>query len=124
MAACTPDISQEGPPPPEVVVLFDPGAVVPVVPSPNDLAIHPQKKKIVVPATEPHAAAQKEFNTDYLAGLDGFPFESTAEAMVSGNLRPDSVNANSVLVFDISNPAAPAPVPGLKPRFDPLRKTI
>src|SRR5262245_54519137 len=90
--ACTPDIGEDPPPPAAIIAQFDPGAAIPVVPTPNDLAKDPETGKIKVPSNESTPAAQKEFNDDYLAGLDGFPFESTAEVLVNGDLDPASVN--------------------------------
>src|SRR4051812_1012279 len=54
--------------------------------------------------------AQKEFNTDYLGTLSGFPYESTASVLFSGEIDPGSVTPQTVLVVDISSGAA-VPVP-------------
>src|SRR4051812_10620684 len=89
VGACTPDIAQDPPPPEAILAEFDPGAAVPVVPTPNDLAKDPKTGKIVVPEGATTPAAQKEFDHDYLAGLDGFPFESTAEVLLSGEVKPE-----------------------------------
>ena len=74
--ACAPDIARN-PPPAVIVVEFDPGATVPVVPTPNDLAKDPSTGLIVVPPTPGESAAQREFEVGYLETLDGFPFESS-----------------------------------------------
>lgn len=120
-AACTPDIGEDPPPPDAIVARFDPGAAVPVVPTPNDLAKDPGTGKIVVTSTDEMPAAQKEFNKDYLTGLDGFPFESTAEVLVTGELAPESVNADTVVVLDLT--AAGAPVK-TTPRYDNEKKAV
>lgn len=57
------------------------------------------------------SAAQQEFDTEYLGSLNGFPFETTAEALVTGDLEPSTVNATSVLVLDITS-GSPVPVTG------------
>ncbi|MCL2778616.1 MAG: hypothetical protein FWD73_11480 [Polyangiaceae bacterium] len=113
LAACSPDI--ESAPPSSVnaiVVQFDPGAAVPVVPQPNDLARDPTTGKIVVPASPTDTPAQVEFNRDYLGNLTGFPLESTAQVLVTGDLDPQSVNPQSVLAFDltdVTSEGAPTP---------------
>jgi hypothetical protein len=101
MAACAPDIAQN-PQPATVVVEFDPGAPVPVVPSPNDLALDPTTGKVRVPFSPTDTPAQTEFNQQYLDTLNGFPFESTASVAVSGPLQPATVNATSVIGLDIT----------------------
>jgi hypothetical protein len=108
LGACTPDITQDPAPPETIVVEFDPAAAVPVVPLPNDLAL--RTGLIVVPPSPTDSPAQKEFNEQYLGKLNGFPYESTASVTVSGDLAPESVNAKTVIAFDVTNPAAPAPV--------------
>jgi hypothetical protein len=107
-ASCTPDIPQD-PAPDVIVVEFEPGAAVPVVPRPNDLAKDPVTGKIVVPSSPADSPAQRQFNEEYLGSLEGFPFESTASVTVSGDLRADTVSPRSVLAFDVT--AVPAPVP-------------
>ncbi len=104
IGACAPDISQR-PAPNVVFIEFDPGAQVPVVPTPNDLARDPTTGLVVVPPTPNESAAQREFETTYLQTLAGFPFESTASALASDDLDPTSVTAQSVLAIDLG--AAP-----------------
>ncbi len=123
-ASCTPDIPQDAAPSTStdaIIVEFDPGAAVPVVPLPNDLGIDPVSKKVNAPSLPTDSEAQKQFNTEYLDTLGGFPFESTATALVSGELNPDSVTPASVLVFDITDPAKPTPV-GIAPTY--ANKTV
>ncbi|HMK72129.1 MAG TPA: hypothetical protein VK454_02255, partial [Myxococcaceae bacterium] len=108
LAACAPDIPQN-PKANLVVMEFDPAAVPPVVPSPNDLAIDPNTGLVTVPPSPNDTAAQIEFNRSYLNTLDGFPMESVASAPTSGDLNPATL-ATGVLVLDITNPAAPVPV--------------
>ena len=110
-AACAPDIAEDPAPTSDAItVQFDPGATVPVVPLPNDLAIDPVTKKVNAPTLPTDSAAQAQFTKEYLNTLDGFPFESTASALVSGELNPATVTAANVLVFDVTDPAKPAPV--------------
>ena len=94
---------------------------MPVVPLPNDLAL--RTGVIVVPPSPTDSPAQKEFNEQYLGKLNGFPYESTASVTVSGDLKPESVNAKTVLAFDVTNPAAPAPV-AITPTFADKKITI
>jgi hypothetical protein len=56
------------------------------------------------------SAAQQELNTKYLGTLTGFPFESQASVTFTGELDPASVNDKTVLAFDVTDPANPAPV--------------
>jgi hypothetical protein len=125
LAGCAPNIAQSPGPGPTIVVEFDPGAAVPVVPTPNDLAIDPTTHKIVVPASPTDTPAQTEFNTSYLGTLEGFPFESTASVLVSGAVSPSTVNGTSVIGLDITLAAAgqTAPVP-LTPAYDAATNTI
>src|SRR5688572_13811135 len=105
--ACAPEIAQDPPPAEAIFVKFDPGATTPVVPTPNDLAKDEKTGRIVAPSNESMPLAQREFNVDYLGNLDGFPFESTAEVLVSGSIVADSVNADTVIVLDLTDNAKP-----------------
>ncbi|AKU98878.1 Lipase-like protein [Labilithrix luteola] len=110
LAACTPDIDLSPPPNVGIVVEFDPGAKVPVVPQPNDLAKSPTTGKIVVPPSPTDTPAQTEFNTNYLGTLTGFPQESNGQALVTGDLAPATVNPQTVLGFDLTAGAAAVPL--------------
>jgi hypothetical protein len=116
LGACTPHVEQSPPPSPMVVAQFDPGAPVPIVPTPNDLAKNPATGKIVVPIAPTDSPAQREFDTDYLGSLGGFPFETPATATFSGDLDPKSVTSTSVIGLDLTTNApvvlAPVFVPG------------
>lgn len=118
LGACAPDIAQDTPAPAgdAVIVEFDPAAAVPVVPLPNDLALRGPGGTIAVPPSPTDSPAQKEFNEQYLGKLTGFPYESTASVTVSADLDPASVSPKTILAFDITNPAAPAPV-AIMPTF-------
>jgi hypothetical protein len=118
--ACTPDIAQDDRPPPAILARFDPGGLPPVVPAPNDLAKDPTTGKLVVPSNGV-PAAQREFNEDYLGGLDGFPFESTAEVLFTGNLDPASVTPDAVVVLDLNMDAAPVDV---SPKWDARKRAV
>ena len=125
LGACAPEIPQNAAPV-VVVVEFDPAAAIPIVPTPNNLAIDHATGRIVVPATPNESAAQREFETSYLETLTGFPFESTGQAIVSGDLDPATVNAQDVLVLDLgtpSAPAAPAPV-AIVPTYVAASRTV
>jgi hypothetical protein len=128
LGACAPDIQQDPAPSTDVVIVnFDPSHTDPatgqpdaIVPLPNDLAradaatgvIAPGAKIHVPPppSSRPYPDAQKEFDQQYLETLDGFPYESTASVTTSGDLKPDTVNARTILAFDVTNPAVPMPV--------------
>jgi hypothetical protein len=122
IGACAPDIAQNGAPPGAVTPLFDLNKLI--VPLPNDLAKDPTTGKIVVPPSPTDTAAQTEFNRDYLGQLDGFPFESSASVSFTGDLKVESVSAKTVLVLDVTNPAAPAPVDNINPIYVPPTKSI
>lgn len=122
LVACDPDIARDPAPSAAVVVEFDPGATVPVLPLPNDLAIDPVTGKISVPPNPGASAAQNEFNADYLSTLSGFPQESSATVSLSGDLDPSSVTASSVMTFDVTS-GLPAPVP-LTPSYGNRRITL
>jgi hypothetical protein len=80
----------------------------PRVPTPNDLGIDPTTKLVNAPVCPTYTDAQKEFTTDYLNTLNGFPTISTGNAaVVGGDLLPSSVNATNVQVIDL---VAGAPV--------------
>ena len=104
LGACAPDITSDPPPPETIVVNFDLSAVVKVVPLPNDLALADPAHlgTIFVPPSPTDSPAQKEFNEQYLGKLGGFPYESTASVTVSGDLKPETVNAKTILVFDVT----------------------
>jgi hypothetical protein len=105
LAACTPDVGQVTNPP-LVTIEFAPPTVVP---QPNNLAIDPSTGLVNVPSNVGDTPTQTAFNETYLDTLDGFPMESTASVTTSGDLNPSTL-ATGVLVLDITNPAAPAPV--------------
>lgn len=49
------------------------------------------------------SAAQQEFDSEYLGTLSGFPFETTAQALMTGDLDPATVTAGNVLVLDVTS---------------------
>jgi hypothetical protein len=124
LAACSPDIPQNAAPGNVIVAEFDPAAVVPQVPTPNDLAL--TTGKIVVPAAPGDSPAQTEFNTSYLGTLSGFPFESTATVSLSGALDPATVTASSVIAIDVTvsktDPQSASVT--VKPAYDATRNVI
>ena len=128
LGACAPDIQQDPAPSTDVVIVnFDPAHTDPatgepdaIVPLPNDLARADATTGVIVPgakihvppppSSRPYTDAQKEFDKNYLETLDGFPYESTASVTISGDLKPETVNAKTILVFDVTNKALPVPV--------------
>jgi dienelactone hydrolase len=89
------------PPSPEyVVAAFDPSAVPPVVPTPNDLAINPKTGLVEAPVDPSAPLAQQEFTRDYLNTLDGFPTTAVASTRVDG-LDPSTLGPKGVLLIDL-----------------------
>ncbi len=125
-AGCSPNIAQNAAPSATIVVEFDPSATPPVVPTPNDLAISPTSGNIVVPTSMSDSAVQTEFNQQYLGGLNGFPYESTASVLVTGALDPSTVSTTSIIAIDLTaaktTPAAASVA--LSPTYDATTGTI
>jgi len=121
LGACVPDIAQNPPPSAAVVAEFNPDPQNPSIPTPNDLAINPSTGLVSVPSPPGTPAAQKEFNTDYLGKLRGFPFESTASVTLSAPVDPQTVTPQNVYVVDLS---AASPVLGAQPVLDATGTTI
>ena len=92
-------------------VRFDPGATVPLVPAPNDLAIDPATGLLSIPVDPNGSSAQQAFTAQYLNTLKGFPFESTATVSFSGPVDPVSINPSTVLITDLGPVAGPAQSP-------------
>jgi len=90
----------EQPVPEYVVAAFDPSAVPPVVPTPNDLAINPRTGLVEAPVDPRAPAAQQEFTRDYLNTLDGFPATAVASTRVEG-LDPSTLGPQGVLFIDL-----------------------
>ena len=123
VGACAPDIKQNPPPSPTVTAQLDLAATPPVVPLPNDLAI--AGGKVAVPTSPGDSPAQTELNQDYLGSLNGFPFESTAQAFFSGPLDPATVVPQNIVVLDITPGTVPTQVTGLPaPVFDKASNAI
>ncbi|QRN98260.1 hypothetical protein JRI60_04095 [Archangium violaceum] len=91
-----------------VVAEFDPAAVPPIVPTPNDLAINPETGLVDAPVDPNASAAQQEFTRDYLNTLDGFPTTAVASTPIR-DLDPATVKATSVLFIDLK-PEAGMPI--------------
>jgi hypothetical protein len=112
-AGCAPDIPQN-PKPQVVVAQFDPLAVPPVLPLPNDLAKDPNTGLLAIPDNPGASPAQKEFNA-YLRTLDGFPTSTPVTATFSDAVDPKTAlatsvaNPGSVAVFDLSAMAVLGP---------------
>jgi hypothetical protein len=110
--ACEPEKQPEQPV--EVVVAaFDPSAVPPVVPTPNDLAINPRTGLVQAPVDPSAPAAQQEFTRDYLNTLDGFPTTAVASTPVA-DLDPSTLGPSTVLFLDLKPEAA---LPGVTPEL-------
>ncbi len=106
MGGCAPDVPQN-PVPATVVARYDPQAMPPDVPLPNDLAKDPATGLLAVPDGPMDIPAQLEFNA-YLRTLDGFPPATPIVAKFTGALRPESVTvgdqamAGSVVLIDLT----------------------
>jgi Bacterial virulence factor lipase N-terminal len=130
-AACAPDVPEDPGPPPSIVVAFDPSVMPSVAPTPNDLTPRDPAGKLQIPSALTDTPAQTEFNAEYLGSLTAFPFESTAQALVTGALDPSTVSGQSVVVIDMTElhalPASPgvtAIVGNLQPTFDPVANAL
>ncbi|MBN8470388.1 hypothetical protein JYJ95_28100 [Corallococcus exiguus] len=109
--ACTPEIAQEAPNLNVGLAEFDPSASPAVVPSPNDLAINQQTKKVQAPINPAASAAEQEFTRDYLNSLNGFPTSAIANTKVK-DLDPRTVTPKTVIFIDMyaGTPLATKPV--------------
>ncbi|AFE03441.1 putative lipoprotein [Corallococcus coralloides DSM 2259] len=109
--ACTPEIAQEAPNLNVGLAEFDPSASPAVVPSPNDLAINQQTKRVNAPINPAASAAEQEFTRDYLNSLNGFPTSAIANTKIK-DLDPSSVSPKTVIFIDLyqGTPLATKPV--------------
>ncbi|RKG85074.1 hypothetical protein D7W82_20655 [Corallococcus sp. CA049B] len=109
--ACTPEIAQEAPNLNVGLAEFDPSASPAVVPSPNDLAINQQTKKVNAPINPAASPAEQEFTRDYLNSLNGFPTSAIANTKIK-DLDPSSVSPKTVIFIDMyqGTPLATKPV--------------
>src|SRR4051794_2277395 len=106
---CEPPIVAGPTPAPTVVAAFDPRAMPPVVPTPNNLAFRGgDGVHLNVPDQPTDSPEQRAINA-FLRMLDGFPPNTPARAGFSGALAPASVRLpapgqtpGSVLVFDVN----------------------
>ncbi|MBS1150085.1 MAG: Lipase-like protein, partial [Myxococcaceae bacterium] len=107
---------------------FNPSAMPPKVPTPNDLAIDRTTGLVNAPVDPLSSAAQQEFTKDYLNTLNGFPVSATGTAeVISGDLDPASITDKTVFVV----PLVPAADGGLAElpepptvSYDPVTKTL
>jgi hypothetical protein len=100
LAACDPNIPQNTTST-VITARFDPSQDPPVVPTPNDLATGPDGL-LSIPVPPDATAADKDFYA-YLDTLDGYPVNATAQATFDGQLNPDSVTADAVRVYDVTD---------------------
>ncbi|WP_404366461.1 hypothetical protein ACIHQR_37325 [Corallococcus coralloides] len=109
--ACTPEIAQDAPNLNVGLAEFDPSASPAVVPSPNDLAINQQTKRVNAPINPAASPAEQEFTRDYLNSLNGFPTSAIANTKVK-DLDPRTVTAKTVIFIDLyqGTPLATKPV--------------
>ena len=121
-AACAPEIPRDEVPR-RVIALFDPAAVTPVVPLPNDLAFDPATGLLLIPDAASASLAQKEFNA-WLRTLDGFPISARPSLTFSGRLDAASVKPEAVQVLDITNEAAPIEVPNISVSYTPEKNQL
>ncbi|HSQ63599.1 MAG TPA: hypothetical protein VLM85_10315, partial [Polyangiaceae bacterium] len=120
VGACV-NVPQSPPPGPTIVAEFDPAASL--VPAPNDLAA--RTGLIVVPPIPGESPAQREFETSYLGTLAAFPFETQGQALLTGDLDPTTVNAQTVLAFDLGTTASPSQTPvAVTPAWDAAHRAI
>jgi len=89
-------------------LVYDPSAAPPRVPTPNDAAINATTGLVQIdPNTPGYSEAYKEFITDYLNTLDGFPASAAAAGQSNADLDPASVTTGSVVVVGIDGSPAP-----------------
>lgn len=131
--ACTPSVPQDPGPAPSIVVSFDPAGMLPVGPTPNDLTPRdPVSGKLQIPSAPGDTVTETEFNAVYLGSLTAFPFETTAQALVTGALDSSTVGSENVVVIDVTEldalPSSASPasaiVGNLLPIFDPVANAI
>ena len=84
-----------------IVARFDPSAVPPVLPTPNDLATNPATGLLAVPISATANGADRAFY-QWLNTLDGFPAAATATATFTGALNGTTVTATTIKVHDLS----------------------
>jgi dienelactone hydrolase len=99
LVACEPEKPEE-PAPDIVVAKFDPSAVPPVIPTPNDLAINPSTGRVEAPVDPSTPLAQQELTRDYLNTLDGFPTSSVASTAIP-ELDVATLSEHNVLLLDL-----------------------
>ncbi len=101
---------------------FNPAAVPPKVPTPNDLAIDRTTGLVNAPIDPNSSPAQQEFTRDYINTLNGFPVSATATAeIVGGDLDPASITSDTVFVVPLTGGDL-AGDPTLS--YDPATKTL
>ncbi len=89
-------------------LVYDPSASPPRVPTPNDAAINPMTGLVRIdPNTPGYTDAYKEFITDYLNTLDGFPASSPGTGAATTDLDPSTVTSASVVVVGVDGSPAP-----------------
>src|SRR3712207_645807 len=107
---CEPEVAQDPVPEQGTVVQFEPSAVPPIVPSPNDIAIVTDpttgRRRWNAPIAPNSSPGQQESTRDYLNSLNVFPVTASASASVSKPLVPASVNPATVRVLPLDAPAA------------------
>jgi dienelactone hydrolase len=93
----------------QVEAMFDPVGddkstpPVPVsIPTPTDLVKDPATGLLTgVPDRDGEGPAQLAFNA-YLRTLDGYPTTATAEVRFTGKLKQETVNKDTIIVFDVT----------------------
>ncbi len=111
---CTPDIGRNDKAfKSSVYPVFDPANAV--IPMPNDLLLNTDTGMVDLPL-DGMGPAMKEFTEDYLNTLDGFLADLPLTVTFSNTLDKDTVNVNTIKVFDLSDNMKP--VQGLKFTFD------
>ncbi len=94
---CAPEVPDDGAPPERVSAVLDP--TTGVIPLPNDIALDPDGTLPAVGEFDDTAAG--EF-ARWFDGLTGWLPESGASIPFDGELDPDSVNSDTVFVYEIA----------------------
>lgn len=102
-----------------VYPIFDPSASA--IPLPNDLLLDTDNGKVALPTTG-MPPAMKEFVGNYLNTLDGFMADLPLTVNFSGGINTTTLNAKTVLLFDIT--AKTLPVTGLQLVFDDKKNLL
>ena len=103
---CLPNIPHDDPPL-TVEAEFDPGAEPsPKIPSPTDLVYDAETGLIDYEVEEDDPPIKKALG-EFLNSLDGWPASMAGKAKFLGAIDPETINADTVRVYDITDLASP-----------------